>query len=137
MKNSDIYIGTIKKCNDVYCYEKYGEERYVGSFKINNTELGEVHKYVDVITDQAILIKVNNEKYIWLNQIETFSDELLVNLGIAKKTINTQPSNDNDLFVEKNTLIPYFKNIENKNLNVAKLKTKILTDSRIKFGIEH
>lgn len=137
MKNRDIYIGTIKKCNSLYCYKKYGEKAYIGDFRINNTEIGQMYDFVDVISDQAILIKVTDNKYIWLNKIQSFGDELRVNLGISPKTISTYPSNDKDLFVDTKTLIPYFENEKDESLNVNKLRKKVLIDPRIKMGIEH
>lgn len=124
MKDYNIFIGTIKKCNNIYCYEKYGEERYVGDCIIGHTEVGEIHRYVDTITENAILIKVG-KKYIWLDLLTTFTEEFLVNLGIPINAFNTFPSTDNELFVDEESLAPYFENTEDKNLSVKGLKKEI------------
>jgi len=125
MKKSDIFVGTIKKCNSLFYYKEYGEERYVGDFIIGHTEIGSIHKYVNIVCDKAILIKVNENKYMWLNLLTTLTDEILVNLGIPVKVINTFPSADNDYFVDKNSLNPYFENNEKTKISVKSLKKTI------------
>ena len=135
MNTNQIFVGTIKKCNNVYLYERYGEERYAGDFVICNTEYGHIENYTDMITDQAILIKMNETEYVWLKQIQTIKDQILTNLGHPSKVINTFPSHNGDLFVDEQSLIPYFEN--EKNISVGKLKKKVLIDPRIKSGIEN
>lgn len=137
MNTNQIYIGTIKKCRNVYLYEKYGEKRYIGDFSINNMECGYIDNIIEIITDEAILIKLEENKFVWINQIETLKDRLLVNLGIPSKIITVSPVIDKDLFVDKKTLIPYFSKEEEQNISVGKLKKKVLIDPRLKLGIEN
>lgn len=132
MKKSDILVGTIKKCNNLYRYKEYGEERYIGDFIIGHTKIGSTHKYVDTVCNEAILIKVNEDKYMWLNLLTSFTDEILANLGIPIKVINTFPSTDNDYFVDKNSLRPYFENNKNIKINVKILKKSIDNKKAIK-----
>jgi len=122
MKNKDIFIGTIKKCNNLYCYNEYGEERYVGDFRTRCVESGFIHRYVDIIDEEAMLIKVNDEEYIWVNSTLNFMNELFVNVGIPVKTIGICPTYDNDYFIDKETVVPYFKEDENKRVSVKSLK---------------
>lgn len=137
MNTNQIYVGTIKKCGNVYLYKKYGEERYAGDFTIGHTEYGHIESYTDIINNQAILIKIDINKYVWLKQINTVKDQFLTNIGLPVKVINASPEHDNDLFVDENSLIPYFSNEESKNISVGKLKKKVLIDPRIKTGIEN
>lgn len=137
MNTNQIYIGTIKKCKNVYLYENHGEKRYIGDFIINHTECGYIDNIVETITDEAILIKTNTNKYVWLNQIESLKDEILLEIGLPNKIINSLPIKDNDLFVDESTLIPYFQNKTDKNISIGKLKKKVLTDPRLKLGIEN
>ena len=137
MNTNQIYIGTIKKCRNIYLYEKHGEKRYIGDFIINHTECGYIDNIVETITDEAILIKTNTNKYVWLNQIESLKDEILLEIGLPNKIINNLPIKDNDLFVDESTLIPYFQNETDKNISIGKLKKKVLTDPRLKLGIEN
>jgi len=137
MKSSDIFVGTIEKCSSAYFYNLYGKERYIGEFIINHREIGSIVSYSKQITDQAILIRVNEDKYIWINHLTNFMDDLLVNLGFSIKVINTSPSCDDELFVVKDSLKPYFNNTQNENLSVNKLRKKVLIDPKIRGGIEN
>ena len=44
---------------------------------------------------------------------------------------------DDELFVVKDSLKPYFNNTQNENLSVNKLRKKVLIDPRIRGGIEN
>lgn len=138
MKNKNIFVGTIKFCNDLESYKKYGEERFVGDFEICHTQIGSLKTYVQQVDDQAILIKIDEERFIWLKSLTSIIDEILIDFGLPIKVIETSPSMDNCLFIDRSSLRPYFdNNLENNKTSVHKLKRKILLDSRIKGGIEH
>ena len=126
MECKDIFKGTIKQCKDLNSYNKYGEEHYSGDFRIGHTEIGTIHKYVDVIDNNAILIRVNECEYIWLDNITRKFDELLINLGIAVNTIGIAPYSDGAVFVDKTTLEPVFED-NNANLSVKKVKALVPT----------
>lgn len=124
MKTKNLFTGTIKKCNNLYYYNQYGEEHYFGDMQIGKIQIGTIHRFVDVIDEKAVLIKVNEDEYIWLNTLTNKIDELFVNIGIPIKTINTIstiPYSENSLFVDKNTIEPIFLNT-NDNLSVKKIK---------------
>jgi len=125
MKTKDIYTGTIKKVNNLYCYKKYGEERYGGHFKTSSLEVGQTHKYVEVVEKSAVLIKLNDDEYVWVDFLTNFIEEALANFGISFHKISIIPHSDNQLFVDKNTIQPYFKNEDNKDISVKKLKRLI------------
>lgn len=124
MNSKDVFVGTIKKCKNIYCYENYGEERFVTDFIVGHAKLGETHKYVDVIYENAILIKVSESKYIWVDLLTNKFEELLVNLGISINTIGTVPSYDGDLFVDQKTIQPLF-DVNKGNLSIKKAKTLV------------
>ena len=122
MQGKNIFIGTIKKCKNLYWYEKYGDEHYFGDFSIGNCEIGTMYKYVDIIDEKAILIKVGESKYIWVDSLTNKIEEFLVNLGISINIIRTNPSYDGDWFIDEKTVKPSFK--DNKsNLSIKKVKS--------------
>ena len=120
MKSDRVYLGTIKKCTNLFGYERYGDSRYSGDFRICSTEVGFMVSYADIVSEQALLIKVNEDKYIWVDSLACL-DELFVNLGIPVKTLDTTPIVDNQLFVDKSTLEPF--KINDKNVSVGKVRT--------------
>ena len=129
MKSKNVFKGTIKKCEDFYSYMKYGEERYVGDFKVGKIEVGTTYKYANIIDEEAILLKMSDKKFVWLDLVNTKAEEILVNLGIACNAISTSPICNNDIFVDEETLEPYFK-AEDKKLSVKKIKSLVSNSKR-------
>jgi len=125
MKKSNIYIGTVKQCNDMYWYERRGEKYFEGDFIIGYTISGRMRSYVDVITDKAILIKVSENSYVWFDLSNTIKDRILMGLGIAVNVINNKPHYDREYFVDESTLKPYFKENINEDINVRTLRKTI------------
>lgn len=130
MNSNDVFVGTIKKCKNIYCYENYGEERFIIDFIVGHTKFGEIHRYADTVYENAILIKVNESKYIWIDLLTNKFEELLVNLGISINTIGTVPSYDGDLFVDQKTIQPLF-DVNKGNLSIKKVKTLAKSTSNI------
>ena len=129
-KKEDIYIGKIKKCINLYNYMLYGDERYIPDFKINhNMEIGTLHKYTEVLKEEAILIKIDNNQYVSIDNLNDVLDEFLLNLGLSSHIITDYPISDNSQFVSE--LRPYF--IEKETIN-DKISVKSLKkEKKIKF----
>lgn len=137
MKREDIYIGKIKKCRCLDGYKEYGDSRYVKDFSINKTEFGYIENNAYVVDDCAVLIRVNEYSFIWLRSVTSFIDEVKVNLGFSIDTIGIRPTMDGSLFVDFNSLVPYYHNDLNKSTTVKKLRMDTFRDSRIPGGIEY
>ena len=84
--------------------------------------MGTLVRYVDEVYRNTVLIKVSDHRFIRLKDITNKKDQILVDLGIFSKTINDFPINDNDIYVDTDTLVPFFKEGENQNKKV-KVKT--------------
>jgi len=125
MKKSNVYIGTVKQCNDIYWYERRGEQYFEGDFIIGHTISGRMRNYVDVISDKAILIEVSENNYVWFDLSNTIKDRILMGLGIAVNVIGIKPHYDREYFVDKSTLKPYFKENINEDINVRTLRKSI------------
>ena len=136
MKRKDILVGTIKKCKDIRSFKKYGEKRNVPDFALKSIKFWSTFNYVDVVTDQAILIRVSDTKYIWLKAITSLKDEIMVNLGLPIKVLSTTPSEDNELYIDDKNLTPYYKKNMESNIHVRKLKKDVLVDPEIENEIE-
>lgn len=135
MTNKNIFIGTIMKCLDVYHYNKSGDKYYSPSFSIGSMEVGEDVSTVDVYKENVILLRTSSGGYVELDDIESIFDKIKYSFSLSDYLV-TRPHHDGDLFVKKESLIPYF-NEKEKNISISKVKRKVLTDVRIKGGIEH
>ena len=116
-----IFVGTIKKCKNLYQYKEYGEERYIGAFATGHIEFGSIYRSVDVIAENAILIKLNSKKYLWFGLLNKEDDNINIDFNIPIKIINTIPSKDNDLFIDEKTL-EFYSDIKDSKLNNRKTK---------------
>jgi len=125
MKKSDIYIGTVKKCKNVNKYNIVGEYEFIDDFIICSAHLGRMEYYVDIVSDKAILIKVNEDEYVFLDLVNTLKEKILLDLGIAVNVIKTKPYSNYDYFVDESTLKPYFKGNINEDIKVKTLKKTI------------
>ena len=115
MKNYDVYVGTIRKCINVDGYKKYGNINN----EINEYNDGEV--FARVYEADAILLKAKNG-YVWLKDVTNAVEETLTELGVFNKALPDYPLNDDDLFVEINSLRPFYMDDEKKNVKIKQIK---------------
>lgn len=123
MKKSNVYLGTIKRCTNIYRYNQRGETWLEGSWRIGSITESFIHRYAYIVEEKAILIKIKDDEFIWIDMVNNVKDVILCMLGSYKKIIPIKPSFDNQLFVDKNTLVPYYKEEEKEQkTKVKKLK---------------
>lgn len=127
MKRENVFVGNIKNCISFELYKHCADKNgFIPYFKINSMTVGE--SCLTTYIKQAILIKVSENKYIWLDTVNTFIDELKCDLGFGLKMLNTYPTEENLTFVDEASLKPYFKNNfsnESKNIRVKTLKKEV------------
>ena len=68
IKAEDIYTGTIKRCLSVSSYDKYGESRFVPDFKLNGMTMGTRETYVNVVEENAILVRVDDNFFMKIEE---------------------------------------------------------------------
>lgn len=109
MKNDkEMFTGKIERCLNIYNYIMYGKERLVPDSELGHIKFHTLYQYTQTAYEDAILLKINEDNYIWLNAPQEETTPLLQRLGIFQKHITTTPEKDYDLFIDKNSLIPYF-----------------------------
>ena len=140
MRNVEIYVGTIKKCLDLENYNKYGDKSekigWEERTKTTVTTSCITTNYTKTINDQAILIKTNLDYFYQFKLTNTFKENLKIVFQDPLSAIPTKPDDDSSIFVDENTLIPYYQE-QPKTLTLRRLKRDLLQDPRIKTGIEH
>lgn len=140
MRNVEIYVGTIKKCLDLENYNKYGDKsEKIGWEERTKTTVTTSYittNYTKTINDQAILIKTNLDYFYQFKLSNKFKENLKIVFQDPLSAIPTKPDDDSSIFVDENTLIPYYQE-QPKTLTLRRLKRDLLQDPRIKTGIEH
>ena len=109
MKTDRIFIGTIKKST-------YLEDK----IKFNNCDIEDEFSSVDCVIyedygnktykEKAYLYKIDDDKYIDIEKLSNVLDYILINKKIKSNStliLNTKPNDENVLYVDKTTLVPY------------------------------
>ena len=136
MKREDIYVGTLMKCINYNDYLKDGERTFVPEFEIGHMKTGYFQYNSKVIKETAIFIK-KDDGYICVDMLKNGVETFLVNMGLEVDVIYTTPCCDDDYYVLKDSLKPYYTENLKKDVYVKSLKRQVLLDPRIKGGIEH
>lgn len=140
MKNLTVYIGTIKKCLNLKAYTKDGDYTFISDGEMSTSSSKMVSGYnrpnTKIINDQAIIIENAYGHFYHYKPTNGFIDNLNIILDTKEGFIKSTPKKDDELFFDKDSLIPYYEE-QPKKLSFRKLKNDLLLDSRIKTGIEH
>lgn len=125
MKNDkEMFTGKIERCLNIYNYIMYGKERLVPDSELGHIKFHTLYQYTQTAYEDAILLKINEDNYIWLNAPQEETTPLLQKLGIFQKHITTTPEKDYDLFVDKESLIPYIPTPNQKKKGYIRKLTK-------------
>lgn len=136
MKKEDIYVGTLMKCVKYENYLKDGERTFVPDFEIGHMKTGHFEYNSRVIKETAMFLK-KDDGYICLDTLKNGVETILVNMGFDINVIYTTPCCDDDYYVLKDSLVPYYSENLKKDVYVKSIKRHALLDPRIKGGIEH
>lgn len=123
-ETKDIFTGRIERCLSIYHYTKYGKERIVPDCELGHITHSILHRYTQTAYEGAILLKIDEKNYIWLNAPDEQKNPLLQRLGVLQKHITTTPEKDYDLFVDKDSLIPYIPTPNQKKTNYIRNLTR-------------
>lgn len=121
MKRENIFVGNIRICThySVYCIENIENFKDVEPDRIVKNKNGlnyYVHSKDTLYKENAILIKLNNGKYVDL-------DKLNSRLTNKKKfLLPTSTNNIYKLFVDESSLKPYYSKEEENNISIRQLK---------------
>ena len=124
MKKDQIFIGDIKKCT------KHDEHTILS---IEGPFGGDFFGYTEVESElykkDAILVKVTNHGYVDLEDLNSALDMLRVKKYITKSgwinnswIMSTSPNYVDDLFVDSNSIRPYYKNENSEKISIKQLK---------------
>lgn len=134
MKNLTVYIGKTKKCLDIKKFEKDGEYTFIPDFEIGSwnsiLQMGQSIKNVKTINEQAILIQNQYGHFYNYKINNSLIDNLKIVLDNSRDIIRSIPSKDNEIFYDKESLVPYYSE-QPKKLSFRKLKKDLLMDPRI------
>ncbi len=128
MRYSDVFIGNIIKVNNAEGFNEVG--KYANNFC----------NYWEPYKENVVLVKMKDDRYIWIMDMDSFARVSLTNLGIINKFMATSPTFDGELIVDEESLVPYYCQDDkkyNKKCKIKSLRLETLLDPRIPGGIEY
>lgn len=128
MKSNQIFIGNIKKCVKYEEHTMLGVNTVIDDCSIGYDRFGYVEEKSELYKENAILIKNKNGGYIDIERLNSVLDLIKISHDVTKNgyrlgglIMSTIPHSVNCLYVDKESLKPYFKDKE-KNISVRQLK---------------
>ena len=108
---------------------------YIGN--INIVENGEIYLYQEC----SPLLLLENNNYINLEWIVSFKDYLKLYRGLltgfySNEIIISDKIPKSGIYVDKQSLLPYYNETNNENISIKKVKEEIMLDPRLPGGNE-
>ena len=132
MKCDKIFIGDIGKCTT---YKKFTpfEPDFVSNPSTTKNTLGYIDIDDELYKENAILLQIADGIFIDLDSFHSFFNYLKIYKEIHKNSefhlgeliMNTAPTALGDLFIEENSLKPYYLDIKSNNISIHKLTRQI------------
>lgn len=119
----DVFLCTIKKCLNVKEYNQHGDKEFIPFSRINSMVEGTEVSYTEVVDSNAVVIRINDDYYVKLEDVEKSKIKLKRNCYLT-----FFPSDDGDLFIDKKSLVPYFGEITGEK---QKVNPKTLTKKTV------
>ena len=121
MKTDQIFIGDIRKCTKYNTHTTFSSSMYIGDQCIGCDSFGYVDEDDELYKENAVLVKTKNGGYIDLENFNSILDYLKIYKDDAQRDYNlwktimpTHSRGSNSLFVDENSLKPYFNSEDKK-----------------------
>lgn len=130
MKTDQIFIGDIKKCTKYESHTTFCAYSYFGDQCIGGSSLGYIEEETELYKENAVLIKVSENRYVDLEQLNSILDHIKIfihsidkNSYLGELIMSTCAYYKNSLFVDEKSLKPYYSdNLQVGDISVRKLK---------------
>lgn len=130
MKTDQIFIGDIKKCTKYETHTTFSTYSYFGDQCIGGGSVGYIEEETELYKKNAILIKVRDNRYVDLEQLNSILNYIKIFLHMVDKSqylgeliMPTCAYYKNSLFVDEKSLKPYYNdNLQISDISVRKLK---------------
>lgn len=133
MKPEQIFIGDIRRCTKYETHTTFSSNTYIDDICIGCDSLGYIEVDDELYKENAILIKIENGGYVDLERFKSILDYIRIYQDITKHGYNLgglmmsgYAYCIDSLFVDENSLKPYFTDKEQmNNISVRQLKKQI------------
>lgn len=132
MKSEQIFIGNIRKCTKYEEHITFQSEICINGISIGCDSFGYFETDDELYKENAILIKIENGGYVDLERFNSVLDYIRIYKDISKDgfklgglMMSTSSHELNSLFVDENSLKPYYSNEQTKDISLRQLKKQV------------
>lgn len=132
MKPEQIFIGNIRKCTKYDLHTTLQCKTYVNGECIGSDGFGYIDTDDELFKENAILIKIGKDGYVDLERFNSILDYLRIYKNVTKNgymlgglIMSNSSYGLDSLFVDEDSLKPYYNNEQIKNISVRQLKKQV------------
>jgi len=132
MKPEQIFIGNIRKCTKYESHTTFQSKTYINGECIGADGFGYVDTDDELFKENAILIKIEKGGYVDLERFNSILDYIRIYKDITKDgymlgglMMSTSSHGLDSLFVDEDSLKPYYNNEQTKKISVRQLKKQV------------
>lgn len=121
MKPDKVFIGNIKRCTKYISHSRFTGNVFIGEECVSLNSFGYIESEDELYKENAVLVKTKNGGYIDLENFNSILDYLKIYKDDAQRDYNlwktimpTHSRDSNSLFVDENSLKPYFNSEDKK-----------------------
>lgn len=121
MKPDKVFIGNIKRCTKYISHSRFTGNVFIGEECVNLSSFGYIESEDELYKENAVLVKTKNGGYIDLENFNSILDYLKIYKDDAQRDYNlwktimpAHSRGNNSLFVDENSLKPYFNSEDKK-----------------------
>ena len=121
MKPDKVFIGNIKRCTKYISHSRFTGNVFIGEECVNLSSFGYIESEDELYKENAVLVKTKNGGYIdlenfnsILDYLKIYKDDVQRDYNLWKTIMPTHSRGSNSLFVDENSLKPYFNSEDKK-----------------------
>ena len=132
MKTEQIFTGDIRKCTKYERHTSFESKTYINGVCVDCDSFGHIETDDVLYRENAVLIKIQNGGYIDLDTLNSVLDYIKVKKNIKEDgfilgglILDTSAHCMDSLFVDSESLKPYYNNDKKDNISVRKLRKQV------------
>lgn len=132
MKIEQVCVGNLKICTKYEDHVSVSGETYIGGQLAFRESLGYVDVEDKLYKENVVLIKFANGGFVELEKLNSIFDYIKMRRDYKEKSfllggliLDDRAHRINDIFVDSESLKPYYKEEQKKNVSIRRLKREI------------
>jgi len=134
MKIEQVFVGNLKICTKVEEHVSVSGETYIGGKLAFRESLGYAEVEDKLYKENVVLIKFENGGFVELEKFNSMLDYIKIRRDYKEKSfllggliLDDRAHRVNDIFVDSESLKPYYNQEQKKKVSIRRLKREMKT----------